>query len=142
MKVGDLVRLSSVKTRRGIGYEDKIGIVIRAAINRVATVDFDGTQVHLGFEHLDIISEAVDPWWFYVLLCADGSYYAGVTTNTERRLYEHNHTKRGAKYTSSRRPVTLVYVKDCKDRMHALREEYAFKSLSRKEKLKIIQKKP
>jgi len=81
-------------------------------------------------------------WFLYVVQCSDGTLYTGVTTDIERRIREHNGSKRGAKYTSSRRPVTLVYIKDCKDRMHALREEYAFKSLSRKEKLKIIQKKP
>lgn len=58
MKPGDLVRLSLTKTRRGIGYEDKIGIVIHAAVNRVVTVDFAGTQVYLGFEDVEIISES------------------------------------------------------------------------------------
>jgi hypothetical protein len=58
VKPGDLVRLSLRKTRRGIGYEDKIGIVIHAAINRVVTVDFAGTQVYLGFEDVEIISES------------------------------------------------------------------------------------
>ncbi len=58
MKPGDLVRLSLRKTRRVIGYEDKIGIVIHAAINRVVTVDFAGTQVYLGFEDVEIISES------------------------------------------------------------------------------------
>ncbi len=57
-KPGDLVRLSSRKTRRGIGYEDKIGVVVAAAINRVVTVDFEGTQVYLGFEDVEIISES------------------------------------------------------------------------------------
>ena len=57
-KPGDLVRLSTRKTRRGIGYEDKIGIVVVAAINRVVAVNFEGTQVYLGFEDVDIISES------------------------------------------------------------------------------------
>ena len=58
MKAGDLVRLSPRKTRRGIGYEDKIGVVVHSAINKVVTVNFDGTQVHLGFEDVEIISES------------------------------------------------------------------------------------
>ena len=58
LKPGDLVRLSPRKTRRGIGYEDKIGIVVHAAINRVATIDFAGIQVYLGFEEVEIISES------------------------------------------------------------------------------------
>ena len=81
-------------------------------------------------------------WFLYVVQCSDGTLYTGVTTDIERRLREHNGSKRGAKYTRSRRPVKLVYVKDCRDKFEALREEYKFKSLPRKEKLKIIQKDP
>ena len=80
-------------------------------------------------------------WFMYVVQCSDGSLYTGATTDIHRRLKEHNGSPRGAKYTRSRRPVKLVYVKDCRDRFEALREEYRFKSLSRKEKLKIIEKK-
>ena len=58
MKPGDLVRLSSRKTRRGIGYEDKIGIVLKVAINNVVTVNFAGMTVHLGIEDVRVISEA------------------------------------------------------------------------------------
>ena len=57
MKPGDLVRLSSRKTRRGIGYEDKIGIVLKVAINNVVTVNFAGTSVYLGIEDVQVISE-------------------------------------------------------------------------------------
>lgn len=76
----------------------------------------------------------VDSWWFYVLLCADGSYYAGVTTNTERRLYEHNHTKRGAKYTRRRRPTRIVLLEPHPNRSSAMRAENKFKRLTRKQK--------
>ena len=48
-------------------------------------------------------------WYFYALLCADGTYYAGVTTDLRRRLHEHNKTRKGAKYTRTRRPVSIVY---------------------------------
>ena len=58
MKVGDLVRLSPRKTRRGIGYEDKIGIVLKIAINNVVTVNFAGTTVHLGREAVEVVSES------------------------------------------------------------------------------------
>ncbi len=58
MKVGDLVRLSSRKTRRGIGYEDKIGIVLKVAINNVVTVDFAGVRVYLGIEDVEVVSES------------------------------------------------------------------------------------
>tara|TARA_R100000005_G_scaffold95318_2_gene76347 strand:- start:69 stop:248 length:180 start_codon:yes stop_codon:yes gene_type:complete len=58
VKVGDLVRLSSRKTRRGIGYEDKIGIVLKVAINNVVTVDFAGVRVYLGIEDVEVVSES------------------------------------------------------------------------------------
>lgn len=58
MKVGDLVKLGRHKTRRGIGYEDKIGIVLKVAINNVVTVNFAGIVVHLGIEDVRVISEA------------------------------------------------------------------------------------
>ena len=41
--------------------------------------------------------------------CADRSLYTGITTDLKRRLQEHNSSKKGAKYTRSRRPVGLVY---------------------------------
>lgn len=76
----------------------------------------------------------VGDWWLYVLLCADGSYYTGVTTNTERRLYEHNHTKRGAKYTRTRRPTRIVFLELHPDRSSAMKAESKFKRLTRKQK--------
>jgi putative endonuclease len=46
--------------------------------------------------------------WMYILECADGSYYVGSTKNIERRIYEHQQGL-GAKYTSNRLPVKLIY---------------------------------
>jgi putative endonuclease len=46
--------------------------------------------------------------WMYILECADGSYYVGSTKDIERRLWEHQ-SGLGAKYTSRRLPVILVY---------------------------------
>ena len=48
--------------------------------------------------------------YFYVLLCQDGSFYGGYTTEPERRLTEHN-SGTGAKYTrlAKRRPVKMIH---------------------------------
>jgi putative endonuclease len=70
----------------------------------------------------------------YVVECADGSYYTGITTDMTRRLNEHNRTKRGAKYTRSRRPVRLIYFESHENRSEASRAEAAFKKLTRKKK--------
>jgi predicted GIY-YIG superfamily endonuclease len=46
--------------------------------------------------------------WMYILECADGSYYVGSTKDLENRLSQHQE-RLGAKYTSCRLPVKLVY---------------------------------
>jgi len=46
--------------------------------------------------------------WMYILECADGSYYVGSTKDLERRISEHQEGL-GAKYTSKRLPVKLIY---------------------------------
>ena len=45
----------------------------------------------------------------YIVECSDGTYYTGWTTDPERRIKQHNKGV-GAKYTSTRRPVKLVYL--------------------------------
>ena len=78
-------------------------------------------------------------WYLYVLLCADGTYYTGVTTDLKRRLHEHNKTKRGAKYTRSRRPVQIVYTEGpYPQRGLSQKAEYRFKLLSKVQKEEVI----
>ena len=75
----------------------------------------------------------------YILQCADGTLYTGITVNLARRVREHNSSNLGAKYTRSRRPVKLVFSKKFKDRSQASKEEARIKNLSRKEKLSMIE---
>lgn len=77
-------------------------------------------------------------WYVYILECRDGTLYTGVTTDRSRRLDEHNKSKKGAKYTRTRRPVRMVWSKKMTDRSSALKEEYRIKRLNRKEKIKLI----
>ena len=79
-------------------------------------------------------------YFVYILECFDGTFYTGITVDVERRVNEHNSSKLGAKYTSTRRPVKLVYVKKCKDRSNASKEEYRIKKLSRTDKLRLMKK--
>lgn len=78
-------------------------------------------------------------YYVYILKCADGTYYTGITTDPARRLAEHN---RGvaAKYTHppSRRPVEMVYRVEAEDRAAASKREYAIKQLARTEKERLI----
>jgi putative endonuclease len=79
-------------------------------------------------------------YYLYIVNCADGTLYTGITVDLERRIGEHNSSKFGAKYTKSRRPVELVYSKRFRTRSAASKEEFRIKSLSREEKLEIIEK--
>lgn len=72
--------------------------------------------------------------YFYVLQCADNTFYAGYTTDIVRREKEHNSTTKGAKYTRFRQPVTVIYYEAHTTRQHATKAEAAFKKLTRKEK--------
>ena len=77
-------------------------------------------------------------WLVYILRCSDGTYYTGVTTDIARRLNEHNHSPKGAKYTKARRPVTLVFHTHFKNRSEAQKAEYRLKKLSRVQKEQVI----
>ena len=72
-----------------------------------------------------------------MLTCADGTLYTGITTDTDRRIKEHNQSQKGAKYTHARRPVTLSYTESYETRSEASKREAALKKLSREEKLKL-----
>jgi len=73
----------------------------------------------------------------YILRCADGSLYAGWCVDPARRLREHG-AGRASKYTASRLPVELAFVRELGDRAAARREEARIKSLTRREKLVLI----
>lgn len=77
--------------------------------------------------------------YFYVLSCKDGSLYAGYTVNIERRVQQHNEGK-GAKYTRGRGPVKLIYTQEFDSKGDALRAEYKFKQLDRKQKEEFIKR--
>ena len=77
-------------------------------------------------------------YFIYIVKCSDNTLYTGITTDLQRRVDEHNHSKKGAKYTKHRRPVELLYYEVSKDRSSASKREYAIKKLTREEKLELI----
>jgi putative endonuclease len=77
-------------------------------------------------------------YYVYILQCSDNSLYTGITTDLERRVFEHNNSEKGAKYTKIRRPVILVHHEKCENRSIASKREYEIKKLTRAEKLKIV----
>lgn len=80
-------------------------------------------------------------YYLYILECADKTLYTGITTDLKRRVAEHNSTALGARYTSTRRPVKVVYFKRFKNRSSASKEEARIKGLKKAEKLELIKKK-
>ena len=74
----------------------------------------------------------------YILECVDGTYYTGWTTDPERRVKQHNKGI-GAKYTSTRGPVKLVYLEAQKNRREAMKREFAIKKLKRIQKNKLVE---
>ena len=75
--------------------------------------------------------------WVYIVVCSDGSYYTGWTTDLERRIARHNNGS-GAKYTRSRRPVKLVYSKGLDTKLEAQRRERQIKHMTRAGKELLI----
>jgi len=81
---------------------------------------------------------AAGVWQVYMVACADGTLYTGITTDLARRLDEHNRGKGGARYTRGRRPVRLVYRETASGRAEAARREYQIKQLPPAAKLALI----
>lgn len=77
-------------------------------------------------------------WSVYILRCADGTFYTGITTDALRRVKEHNGSDLGAKYTRGRRPVKLVYRRRMKNHALAAQEERRIKKMSRKDKKTLL----
>ncbi len=76
-------------------------------------------------------------WAVYILRCGDGSLYTGIAKDVQARLKQHVEG-RGAAYTRSRLPVTLLYQQEGLTRSEALIREAQIKAMSRSKKEKII----
>ena len=78
-----------------------------------------------------------ESWKTYLLLCADGKIYCGVTNDMEKRLDAHN---RGiaSRFTRARLPVTLMATSRAMGKAEAFRLEYRIKRLPKKKKLAAL----
>jgi putative endonuclease len=81
------------------------------------------------------------PFFVYIILCNDGTYYTGYTKNVEKRSKLHSIGK-GARYTKAHPPKEVVYVKMFCSRSEAMQHERAVKRLSHQQKhvLSALQK--
>ena len=78
-----------------------------------------------------------DTWFVYILRCADGSLYTGITKDLDRRLEQHN-AGTAARYTRGRLPVTLEYQEEQPNQSLALKREVAIKAMSQQKKESLI----
>jgi len=84
------------------------------------------------------MTKSLTDWVCYLLGCADGTLYCGISNDLDKRLAAHN-AGEGAKYTRGRAPLKLVYCESCGDKSTALKREIAVKKLTRTEKLLLIE---
>ena len=80
---------------------------------------------------------AAEIWFVYILRCADGTLYTGITKDLGRRTRQHN-AGTASRYTRSRRPVKLVYQESQCSQSSALKREAAIKKLTRRQKLAMV----
>lgn len=76
-------------------------------------------------------------WFVYIVRCADGSLYTGITKDVKRRCQQHN-AGTASRYTRSHRPVKVVYQEARPSQSSALKREAAIKAMTRQEKLTMI----
>jgi putative endonuclease len=77
-------------------------------------------------------------WYVYIVRCAKGALYTGITDNLVARLKKHNSGTGAKAIRALGVPVSLVYSEQCNTKSEALKREYGIKRLSRNEKEKLI----
>lgn len=87
---------------------------------------------------LKLMKQLSQKWLVYILRCADGSLYTGITNDLERRIQQHN-AGTASRYTRSRLPAILVYHEPQPNQSVSLKRELEIKALPREAKEKLIQ---
>jgi putative endonuclease len=77
------------------------------------------------------------PYYVYVLVCEDGTFYTGYTRNVKARFKLHKKGK-GAKYVRIHSPEKIVYVEKFGTRSGAMKRERQIKHLTHAEKQKLV----
>ena len=96
----------------------------------------DSTLITIDLANLHI--NAMKQYWVYILECADGTYYTGVTNDLDRRLEEHMLGHDPKAYTYRRRPIKLVWSDDFPDPQQAIDFEKQVKGWRRAKKEALI----
>jgi putative endonuclease len=77
------------------------------------------------------------PFYVYILLCIDGSFYTGYTGDLNERIRQHENGK-GARYTKSHRPQKVAYVELFNSRSNAMKRERAIKKFTHQQKQELV----
>lgn len=78
-------------------------------------------------------------YYVYIVECSDKSFYIGITSNLERRIYEHNAGLKKDSYTFTRRPVDLKWFEKFTNPEEAIKVEKQLKGWSRRKKIALIE---
>lgn len=76
-------------------------------------------------------------YYAYFARCCDASLYAGYTDDLKKRELAHNEGK-GARYTRARLPVKIIYFEVFSSKSEAMKREYQFKRLTKKDKELLV----
>jgi putative endonuclease len=77
------------------------------------------------------------PYYVYILLCTDGSFYTGSTNNVPKRFNDHL-TGHGARYTKSHKPERVIYQEEFSTKSDALKREAEIKKLTKVQKEALV----
>jgi putative endonuclease len=77
------------------------------------------------------------PYYVYIILCIDGSFYTGYTKNIDARVRLHTSGK-GARYTKIHKPQKVAYFELFDSRAKAMRREKELKKMTHQQKMNLI----
>lgn len=87
------------------------------------------------------LSDLPRGWCCYLLLCGDGSYYCGITSDLGQRVRDHTSGKGGG-YTKGTKPRVWVWYERHDDRGSAAAREKQIKNWNKTKKLKLSKGQP
>lgn len=76
-------------------------------------------------------------FYTYVLLCDDGSFYTGSSSNAEERFLTHQEGE-GGRYTKLHKPTKLLYTEEFETKSEAVRREFQIKGWSHNKKIRVL----
>jgi len=78
-------------------------------------------------------------WHLYMLQCAKGAYYTGISPDVKERVKKHNEGKGAKAVRALGLPAKLAYQEEVGSYPEALRRERAMKRLSHNQKADLVE---